>query len=207
MRDEEVAYYEDLVRQHRGTPAQVGAGSKRSQEQRFEVMEELWMAMVGPSARNARLLDFGCGKGDLAAFLAERQGYDVARNYIGIDGVEANIEDARALGPYDFRHQRWDGHSPLVAEPVDLILFSGALATATELDKLRFLGRMLEQARVGVIGNFITRNARVPELNDDERTIAPETVLGAIDRSIFQVRLRADYKAHDFTIAAVRWER
>lgn len=206
MREDEVAYYEDLVRRHRGTPGQVGAGSKRSQEVRFEVMEELWLSMVGEKARQVKLLDFGCGKGDLAAFLDARGGYDVAENYIGIDGVEANIEDARGLGPWDFRLARWDGEGPPVPEPVDLLVFSGALATATEADKLRFLRRMLDHARVGVIGNFITRNARVPELDDDPRTIAPETVLAVVDRARFAVRLRADYKAHDFTIAAIRWE-
>ena len=47
------------------------------------------------------ILDFGCGKGDLVAYL-DRHGRLDTLQYIGIEGIEENVEDARRLGGYDF---------------------------------------------------------------------------------------------------------
>jgi SAM-dependent methyltransferase len=97
MEEHEVLFYKRLVREHRGTSRQVGAGSCQSQTIRFEVMIDVLDSLLGPAPGALSLLDFGCGKGDLASYLARRGRLDMLR-YTGIDAIEENVEDARPLG-------------------------------------------------------------------------------------------------------------
>ncbi len=122
MEPHEIAFYERLAREHRGTPRQVGAWSLQSQRKRFEVLLDVVDSMLGGRLPGLSILDLGCGKGDFAAYLVGI-GRLATLHYTGIDAVEANIEDARRLGPYDFRFMRWDGHTTLGDEPFDLIVF------------------------------------------------------------------------------------
>jgi SAM-dependent methyltransferase len=203
MEEHEVAMYSRLARAHRGTPQQVGAGSERSQEVRFEVILELLDAMLGERLAGMSILDFGCGRGDLATFLDRRGRLDGLR-YIGVDGIAENVEDGRRATGGDFRLLRWNGEGRVVEDEIDLVVFSGAFATTRMDRRIAMLRSLLAQARVGVVGNFLTWTPAV----DDFRgmiLMEPEEALRAVDRSEFRVRLRADYLPHDFTIAAIRW--
>ncbi len=200
-----MAYYQRMAREHRGTSRQVGAFSERSQVVRFEVILDVLDSMVGDRLSGLTLLDLGCGKADFAVHL-KRAGRLPGVRYIGIDGIEENVEDGRAQGEYDVRFERWDGRGPLSTdgEPFDLIVFSGTLAT-TPLERRAGVYRsLLAQARVGVVGNFVTAVAGV---DDYAGTIPmdPEEALRWVDRSQFRLQMRADYLAHDFTVGTVRW--
>lgn len=203
MEQHEIDFYKRLVRDHRGSSRQVGAGSPASQEVRFEVMLDVLDSLLGSAAGPLSLLDFGCGRGDLAAHL-ERHGRLESWSYSGIDAIEENVEDARALG-CDVRLARWDGTGPLAPEPFDVIVFSGAFATTTIERRLRIYRRLLEEARVGVVGNFLAFTPTVADYGDGMILMEPEQALAAIDRTRFRVQLRADYLRHDFTVGAVRW--
>lgn len=206
MEDHEIAYYETLLHRHRGSPAQVGASSRASQEQRFTILLELLAGMVGADLGGLRLLDFGCGRGDLAVFLDGWRRPDDRPLYVGVDGMAENVEDARRAGDYDVRLLRWNGEDRLVDEEVDLIVFSGAFATTPFERRRRMFRRLLELARLGVAGNFLTYNPRVEGYDEGCLLIDPEEVLSWIDRGRFRVCVRADYKPHDFTVAAIRWD-
>jgi SAM-dependent methyltransferase len=203
MEEHEVLFYKRLVREHRGTSRQVGAGSCQSQTIRFEVMIDVLDSLLGPAPGALSLLDFGCGKGVLASYLARRGRLDMLR-YTGIDAIEENVEDARLLG-HEFRIARWDGEGPLAPEPFDVIVFSGAFATTSMERRLWLYRRLLEEARVGVVGNFLARSPTVADYGEGMILMEPEQALAVIDRARFRVQLRADYLRHDFTVGAVRW--
>lgn len=204
MEQHEIDFYKRLVRDHRGSSRQVGAGSSESQDVRFEVMLDVLDSLLGKAAGPLSLLDFGCGRGDLAAYL-ERHGRLEGWSYSGIDAIEENVEDARALG-HDVRLARWDGTGPLAPEPFDVVVFSGAFATTTIERRLRLFRRLLEEARVGVVGNFLAYTPTVADYGEGMILMEPEQALAAIDRTRFRVQLRADYLRHDFTVGAVRWQ-
>lgn len=206
MEEREIELYQRLARQFRGTPGQIGAGSRQSQEVRFEVMVQLLDGLLGKRWTRMRLLDFGCGKGDLAPFLIRHTDFDPAC-YIGLDAIPENIEDARRLGDYDFRLGIWDGRGRIVEEEIDLIVFSGALNTSRIERRQAMFRSMLDLSRVGVAGNFLTFNSRVKkDYGPDNILLDPEDCLKWVDRGRFRTRLRLDYFPHDFSIAAVRWE-
>ena len=204
MQDHEIAFYQRLARQHRGTSRQVGAWSGQSQTARFAVMFDVLDSLLGDGLAGLSILDFGCGKGDLVAYLDRHGRLDTLR-YIGIDGIEENVEDARRLGGYDFRLVRWNGVGRVVDEPVDVIVFSGTFATTCIDRRLAMYGSLLAQARVGVVGNFLTSASGVKDYGEGMVLMDPEEALRVVDRAVFRVQIRADYLPHDFTVGAIRW--
>jgi SAM-dependent methyltransferase len=205
MEDREVLFYNRLVQEHRGTSMQVGARSEASQTARFEVILDVLDSMLGEKLTGLSLLDFGCGKGDLAVYL-ERQGRLKTVRYIGLDAIKENIEDALGAMPScDFRLGTWNGDQNILDEPVDLIVFSGTLATTSHDRRIGMYASLLGQARVGVVGNWVTYTPGV--IYDGEGTIPMkhEDAFRVVDRAEFRVQVRADYLRHDFTIGAVRW--
>ncbi|MEE8585950.1 MAG: methyltransferase domain-containing protein [Acidobacteriota bacterium] len=207
MERREIDHYQRLAREFRGTPGQIGAGSRQSQEVRFRVIVELLEGLLGKRWTRMRLLDFGCGKGDLAPFLQRHTDFDPVSSYIGLDAIPENIEDARKLGDFDVRLGIWDGRGQIVEEEIDLTVFSGALNTSRIGRRKRMFRRMLEMSRVGVVGNFLTFDPGVKDYGPDNILLDPETCLKWIDREKFRVRLRLDYLPHDFSVAAVRWDK
>ncbi len=207
MEAHEVELYRRMVREHRGTSRQIGAGSVESQEARFVVIRDVLDSMLGRRWLSMRLLDFGCGKGDLAAWLQRHCAYDCERNYVGIDAIAENIRDAHELGDFDFRVQLWDGTGPLLSEPADLIVFSGTMNTTRLELRLAMFRQLLQQAKVGVVGNFLMSSgiAKKP-FAPESILLEPDRCLREVDRDQFRVQLRADYLPHCFTVGAIRWE-
>jgi SAM-dependent methyltransferase len=204
MEDYEVEHYKNLATKYRGTPLQVGACSAESQRRRYEVLMEVLDSMLGERLAGMSILDFGCGRGDFAAYL-DRQGRLGSLRYVGVDAIEENVEDARKLGPYDIRHVRWSGDGRVVDAEADLIVFSGAFETTRIDRRIAMYRSLLAQARVGVVGNFLTFTPSVREWGDGSILMDPVEALGAVDRADFRVQIRADYLPHDFTIGAIRW--
>src|SRR5947209_1865791 len=89
-----VRYYSDLVARHGLDVKALDWGSRASQEVRFRVLAEA----VGNVAALAgtRILDVGCGLGDLHAWL---QAAGIAADYTGLDITPAMVTAARARFP------------------------------------------------------------------------------------------------------------
>jgi SAM-dependent methyltransferase len=92
-----VAHYESLLDQHGAVASGVGWNSESAQQQRFEQLcEILPREDIGLS-----VLDFGCGFGALAEFLAARRkqftyvGYDLSRNMVDCARKRANESHVR----------------------------------------------------------------------------------------------------------------
>jgi hypothetical protein len=131
-------------------------------------------------------------------------------NYVGIDGVEANVADANALyanASTSFSLMNWNGVSPLdVEDGVDLFFVSGAFGATEPTTRNRFLLRMLnEHAKIGVVSNFLRKTDRVDNYDSEAVLTSPEEITSLLDPAVFRFVLRADYLWNDFTVGIVRW--
>lgn len=124
---------------------------RRTQLLRFDVMLE----MVDLAGR--KLVDAGCGAGDLAGYLIERR--VPFAHYIGIDGVADQIAAAQAHSyPHcefrtaDLVHE----HALLDAIDPDIIIISGTLNTMDEHTARTIIEHAFRAAREAVIFNFLS---------------------------------------------------
>ena len=169
----------------------LGWQSQRSQQRRFAVLSE-----VGPLA-NSRVLDVGCGVGDLYSYLL-RRGIPVI--YTGFDILPEMIAHARRRYP-EAQFEVRDALQRLGPERFDYILCSGAfnvnfgrnLAAAQEV-----LSALLRCCRRGVAINFLSTRARERDailFNYD-----PETLFTYCQTLTPHVRLLEGYLPNDFTL-------
>jgi SAM-dependent methyltransferase len=105
-------HYRQLFLTHGDSAESAQYTSRDSQERRFA-------ALLGiGDLRGRRVLDFGCGTGHLASYLAAR-GIEVS--YTGVDLVEELLEAGRQKHP----HQRFCQFVRIRGERFDYVLISG----------------------------------------------------------------------------------
>jgi SAM-dependent methyltransferase len=105
-------HYRHLLEQHGDTAAAAQWSSRESQERRFRMLTRIG------SLQGCSVLDFGCGTGHLATYLAQ-EGIEVA--YTGVDVVPELLAAARAKHP----HHRFGEFAQFANERFDYILVSG----------------------------------------------------------------------------------
>jgi len=194
------AHFDALLERHGPVLAAVDWGSRASQEQRFAALAE-----VG-ELRGARVLDLGCGLGDLCAWLEAR---GIECEYTGVDLVPGMVESARARFPRRrFECANVLEHSPFPEQSFDWVLASGLLyrrrnqpyAYARALAE-----RMLALARRGVAFNSLrsldgSSNASSARDDADEFRADPLRLVRACAGLAPRYALRCDYSAGDCTL-------
>lgn len=125
-----------------------------TQRLRFKVF-----AQMCPFA-GKRILDAGCSRGDLAAYLIE---HDIAyEHFVGVDGLDQVIEYAngRGLANSEFHAGDFLRNPGLlsVGEP-DVICISGALNTMTDSHVQQVLESSWSAAREVLMFNFLSNRA------------------------------------------------
>jgi SAM-dependent methyltransferase len=151
------AFYEDNVRRfgfdHRG----LGFRTRSSQARRFE-------ALLGLGAfDDRRLLDVGCGFGDLLAFLLER---GIRPRYTGVDICAPMID--RCQERFAVREGIFavaDALEYQPAEPFDYVVASGVFGFDAPGARERVwptLERLFHWARLGVAVNFLSKRSPKP---------------------------------------------
>ncbi|WBY00902.1 class I SAM-dependent methyltransferase [Ramlibacter tataouinensis] len=110
-------HYRQLLKQHGDTAAAAQYSSRDSQERRFRQL-----ARIG-ELRGARVLDFGCGSGHLATYLAQ-SGFPV--DYTGVDIVPELLQAGRAKHP----QHRFGLLEEFAGERFDYVLVSGVYNNA-----------------------------------------------------------------------------
>lgn len=147
-------WYEDKVRRYGYDHRGLGFRNRSSQEKRFEALLRL-----GEFA-GRRVLDVGCGFGDLLEFLHAR---GVRPVYTGIDVCEPMIRRCRERYPAGAgRFLVADVLDYRPDEPYDFVVASGifGLDAPGARERIRpTMQRMFEWARVGVAANFLSRRA------------------------------------------------
>jgi SAM-dependent methyltransferase len=126
-------------------------GSRDTQLLRFDVMIEL------AGFAECVILDVGCGRGDFAAHLLER---DVPfERFIGLDALDEMVRAAaaRQLARCTFQTRDVLTEPEAMAEArADFICFSGTLNTMDESSARGLIARAYRAAAQGVVFNFLS---------------------------------------------------
>lgn len=196
--DEQITrFYEDHVRRFGYGYRGLGFGRRSSQERRFAAA-----AALG-SFHGARLLDVGCGFGDLLAWLRAR---GVQPRYTGLDICTPMIERCRRrFGERDARFVIGDalGYEP--DESYDYVVASGIFGYAARGMRARVqptLERLFAMCRLGVAVNFLSRCA--PARSPGRLYLHPYDVLQFALTLTPAVRLDHTYMPNDFTLHLYR---
>lgn len=200
--EETARWYEDKVRRfgfdHRG----LGFRNKSSQEKRFEALLALG------DFQGRRLLDVGCGFGDLLAWLNAR---GIEPRYTGVDICRSMIERCRKrFAGSGVRFQIADALTFVTDEPYDYIVASGIFGYQAKDTRKRVqptLERLFDLTRIGLAVNFLSRCAvtRSP----GRLYLHPADVLQFALKLTPAVRLEHTYMPNDFTLCLYRrppWE-
>ena len=189
-------WYEDKVRtygfDHRG----LGFRNRSSQLKRFEAL-----LRVG-DLDGQRILDVGCGFGDLLAFLHER---GIEPDYTGIDVCEPMVRRCIERFGDAGRFAVADVLDYEPEEPYDFVLASGLFGLDAEGVRERILPsleRMLDWSRKGVAVNFLS--AAYPNPAENRIYVEPGKAIEAALALAPSVRLDHTYLPNDFTLYLYR---
>lgn len=180
--------------------------SRAGQIKRFDVL----CSMLGSDVMTgSRLVDVGCGRGDLALWL--RKAGVMPSHYEGVDAVQAMVEMAKpvlehvgfptGLSVFDplERPERLQDLKP------EIIVASGTLNAMEETVAQRFVEVMLAHATKAVAFNFLSSRhtmADVQPLGPSHR-FDPLAMLDLVLRRTPNVQFRQDYlDGHDASIVA-----
>jgi len=201
--EETARWYEEKVRRYGYDHRGLGFRNKASQDKRFAALLELG------DLDGARVLDVGCGFGDLLAFLQER---GVSPQYTGIDICEPMIERCRERFDLDdaiFRVADVMEFAP--TEKYDYVVASGLFGLDAEgtRDRIRpTLERMFTWAGEGMAANFLS--SRSPAPAEGRIYVEPWKALEAGLSLTPAARLNHAYLPNDFTLYLYRepaWRR
>lgn len=194
--DEIARFYDQLVQRFGVDHRALDWRSRASQQKRFEILTE-----VGDLS-GCRLLDVGCGIGDLYDLLAARQ---TATAYAGCDVAPAMVDAARRRLPHVEIELMDIATADLEPSQFDYVVASGLFSLRT-VHPYAYVAatvrRMLHLCRRGVAFNSLSsRWDSTTATVDDGRFVAdPARTLDICLGIAPNVVLRHDYMPHDFTI-------
>jgi Methyltransferase domain len=188
--------YSDRLAQHGPTIAALG-WTKPKHTLRYRILLEYWLSQ--PLTQPLRILDFGCGFGDLFGYA---HGRELPIDYTGLDINADLIGVARERYP-SARFLCMDLFADSLDERFDIVLSSGVHNYRLS-DNQAFVERSFELFdRLSILGfaaNFLS--TRVNFRNEQNHYSAPEDVLSLALRYTSRVALRHDYMPFEFTIFA-----
>jgi SAM-dependent methyltransferase len=130
-------HYSGLVRRHGDAPEAAQYADRETQERRMAVLCEIGVA------KHSKVLDFGCGTGQLLSFLQRSIGYE--GEYVGYDISPEAIELARSTHP----RGRFE-HRNILEQRGEEISDNRAFFEAISR-------RLMAQAKVGYAFNMLSR--------------------------------------------------
>lgn len=190
-----ISFFDKNLMLHGDRPEAVRWTSKGQQEH-YEALLDI--GDIGGS----KILDFGCGKGDLCSFLAER---NITVDYTGYDINEKLIDLAKSKFPAgDFRV--FDVDRDDLTEDFDYIFLCGVFNLKVEgVDDLvrRALVKLFQRCRVGLAFNALS--AHNPKKDFELNYTSPEELFAFAVRNLSPfVSLRHDRIAYDFMMFIYR---
>lgn len=193
-----MAHYESLLKQHGAVASGVGWNSDFAQNERFAQLCKILPSEDTPLS----VLDFGCGFGSLAAFLAERRAHVT---YVGYDASPAMIECARERhGGAQARFEcEWEN-----VPQCDYAVASGLFNVRGEWSDERWwsyiretLGSIHERVTMGWSANFLTSYSDRELMRPELYYADPLALFDWCKRNLSRfVALHHDYPLFDFTI-------
>ena len=189
--DEQIAYYNALVRQHQNPALAVGWASTYAQTLRYQVL-----SMVG-QLDGASVLDCGCGRGDLLRYFEEES---IHCDYFGVDASEAMIEEARSNYPTQI-FKKTDFLEESFKVSVDYVIASGALSYRVE-DPMEFLEvaiyKLFSMAEQGLAFNLLSQ---VHDGSGRFMAFDPVAVFDLCRQWTPYVSVQHHYLYNDFTVS------
>jgi SAM-dependent methyltransferase len=169
--------------------------NKPKHKLRFKILLEYWLR--NPSPQNLRVLDFGCGFGDLFGYAQEHQ---LKIDYTGLDINPDLIDVARQKNPA----VRFLCHDPFeqpLDEKFDVVLSSGVHNYQLK-DNRKFTEQCFEwfdhHSTLGFSVNFLSNHVNIR--NEQNYYSAPEEMLALAMRYSSRVVIRHDYMPFEFTV-------
>lgn len=189
-------YYEKTLAEHGASARGVDYSSQEAHDLRFEQLAKLF-----DESQRFSLLDYGCGHGALAHYLA-RQGVDFA--YLGFDVLEPMIDLARQSGRPGWEHTSDES----ALEPADYTVASGLFNLKFDVDDMTWTGYVLDTltkidalSTRGFAFNILTRYSDAPRMRADLHYADPSFYFDYCKlRFARDVALLHDYGAYEFTI-------
>lgn len=195
--NETTRFYEEHIRRYGFSYRALGFGRRESQEKRFAAVLGLG------SLHGKRLLDVGCGFGDLLVWLNTR---GIEPRYTGVDIVRPMIERCRKrFEGTGARFLIGDALTLVADEPYDYVVASGIFgynAKDTHERVRPTLVRLFGLARVGMAVNFLSRRAAAR--SPGRLYLHPADVLQFALKLTPAVRLDHTYMPNDFTLCLYR---
>jgi SAM-dependent methyltransferase len=142
-------FYIKAYKKHGISAQGVNWNSKKSQELRFEVLSDL----LGTEVLSARIVDAGCGFGELYAYWRAKKIFP--KHYVGLDCVQNSI---------DIANERFEGLDVSFTcrdvlkdklPMADWYVCSGALNILSPFDTWLFLENILKNSKKGIIFNIL----------------------------------------------------
>jgi SAM-dependent methyltransferase len=199
---ETTRFYENHIRRFGYGYRALGFGRRSSQERRFQT------ALGLGDFHGKRLLDVGCGFGDLLAWLNAR---GIEPRYTGMDIVRGMIERCRKrFAGTGARFLIGDALTFVTDEPYDYIVASGIFGYHAKDTRKRVqptLERLFDLTRIGMAVNFLSRCA--VSRSPGRLYLHPADVLQFGLKLTPAVRLEHTYMPNDFTLCLYRrppWE-
>lgn len=190
-------FYEEHIRRFGYSYRALGFGRRASQEKRFEA------ALGMGSLHGKRLLDVGCGFGDLLAWLNAR---GIEPDYTGIDICKPMIERCRRrFASTGARFMVGDALTFVPADPYDYIVASGIFGYNAGDTRKRVqptLERLFDLTHIALSVNFLSR--RAPTRSPGRLYLHPADVLQFALKLTPAVRLDHTYLPNDFTLCLYR---
>lgn len=144
-------HYGDLVKQHGDAAESAQYADRETQERRMEVLCEIGVT------KDSKVLDFGCGTGQMLSFLKRWIGFE--GEYVGYDISPEAIEFAKGAHP-DGRFEVRDILDQPADETFDFVLLSGVFNNAMSDNRGFFEAvsrRLMAQATKGYSFNMLSR--------------------------------------------------
>jgi len=199
---ETARFYEEHLRRHGFGFRAAGLGRRASQEKRFAALLGLG------SLHGKRVLDVGCGSGDLLPWLNAR---GIEPEYTGIDVVRPMIERCRTrFNGTRARFYVGDALTFVTGEPYDYVVASGIFGYNAKDTRERVrptLEHLFSLARIGMAVNFLS--CRAPTRSPGRLYLQPADVLQFAYELAPAVKLDHTYLPNDFTVCLYRmlpWE-
>jgi SAM-dependent methyltransferase len=144
-------HYDGLVKRHGDAPEGAQYADRETQERRMAVLCDIGVA------KDSKVLDFGCGTGQLLSFLQRSIGYE--GEYVGYDISPEAIDRARSAHPIGRFEVRNILDRP-AEERFDYVLVSGVFNNLISDNRAFFEAvsrRLMAQVDVGYAFNMLSR--------------------------------------------------
>lgn len=195
-KDRIIQRYNDRIKTFGGTIDALASGSETRRRMRFDVLFECGIVP------GSKILDLGCGFGDLYAYLNERLG-EGNFTYVGVDINPTIIEYAKQRFPKcDFRTV--DILTDNLSDNFDFVVstssFNNKMNDISNYDfAFKILNKCYEIADKGVAIDFLTSYVDFQSTNE-AFYYQPEIIFSKCKKITKRVSLRHDYPLFEFCV-------